>query len=69
MILSAALLLRHVYSLDAEPAAIESAVAQVLEDGLRTNDLARDGEGSVGTAEMGTAVAAAISNAGVGANA
>ena len=62
MILSAALLLRHVYSLEAEPAAIESAVAQVLEDGLRTADLAGDGEAAVGTAEMGSAVAAAISS-------
>jgi len=69
MILSAALLLRHVYSLDTEPAAIESAVARVLEEGLRTNDLARDGEGSVGTAEMGAAVAAAIENVGVSADA
>ena len=69
MILSAALLLRHVYSLEAEPTAIESAVGRVLEDGLRTNDLVRDGEGSVGTEEMGAAVAAAISNAGVGADA
>jgi 3-isopropylmalate dehydrogenase len=70
MILSAALLLRHVYSLDVESAAIESAVGQVLEDGLRTSDLIREGEvagaRAVGTAEMGTAVAAAISNAGVG---
>ena len=62
MILSAALMLRHVYTLDAEPAAIESAVAQVLEDGLRTADIARDGEETVGTAAMGAAVAAAISN-------
>ena len=62
MILSAALLLRHVYSLEAESAAIESAVAQVLEDGLRTADLAGDGEAAVGTAEMGSAVAAAISS-------
>jgi 3-isopropylmalate dehydrogenase len=62
MILSAALMLRHVYTLDAEPAAIESAVAQVLEDGLRTADIARDGEETVGTADMGAAVAAVISN-------
>ena len=62
MILSAALLLRHVYSLEAESKAIESAVAQVLEDGLRTADLAGDGEAAVGTAEMGSAVAAAISS-------
>ena len=63
MILSAALLLRHVYALDAEPAAIESAVAQVLENGLRTRDIARDGEETVGSAEMGAAVAAVIGNA------
>jgi 3-isopropylmalate dehydrogenase len=75
MILSAALLLRHVYSLDEEAAAIESAVGQVLEDGLRTGDLIRAGEVAavggaeaparvVGTAEMGAAVAAAIANGG-----
>ena len=69
MILSAALLLRHVYSLEAESAAIENAVAQVLEDGLRTRDLVEDGEGAVGTAEMGAAVAGAISKTGVGADA
>ena len=62
MILSAALLLRHVYSLDEESAAIESAVEQVLEDGLRTRDLARNGEETVGTAEVGAAVAAKIAN-------
>ena len=63
MILSAALLLRHVYSLEAESTAIESAVGQVLEDGLRTRDLVQDGETAVGTEEMGRAVAAVISNA------
>ena len=62
IILSAALLLRHVYSLDEESAAIESAVEQVLEDGRRTRDLARNGEGTVGTAEVGAAVAAKIAN-------
>ena len=62
MILSAALLLRHVYSLEAESAAIENAVARALEDGLRTRDLVGDGEEAVGTAEMGAAVAAAIAN-------
>ena len=69
MILSTALLLRHVYSLEAESAAIEDAVGQVLEDGLRTRDLVKDGEEAVGTAEMGAAVAGAISKTGVGANA
>ncbi|MED5199461.1 MAG: 3-isopropylmalate dehydrogenase [Gemmatimonadota bacterium] len=62
IILSAALLLRHVYSLDEESAAIESAVEQVLEDGLRTRDLVRNGEGTVGTAEVGAAVVAKIAN-------
>jgi len=75
MILSAALLLRHVYSLEEEAAAIESAVGQVLEDGLRTSDLIRGGDvgeagaTAVGTAEMGAAVAAAITNVGMSANA
>tara|TARA_B100000586_G_scaffold7101_1_gene4941 strand:- start:5792 stop:6880 length:1089 start_codon:yes stop_codon:yes gene_type:complete len=69
IILSAALLLRHVYSLDEESAAIESAVEQVLEDGLRTRDLARNGEGTVGTAEVGAAVAAKIANMGASADA
>jgi len=62
IILSAALLLRHVYSLNVEATAIESAVEQVLEDGLRTRDLVQDGEAAVGTEEMGRAVAAMISN-------
>ena len=69
MILSAALLLRHVYSLETESAAIENAVEQVLGDGLRTRDLVGEGEGSVGTAEMGAAVVGAISKTGVGADA
>jgi 3-isopropylmalate dehydrogenase len=63
MILSAALLLRHVYSLEAESTAIESAVGQVLEDGLRTTDLVQEGETAVGTEEMGRAVAAVVSSA------
>lgn len=69
MILSAALLLRHVYSLEAESTAIENAVERVLEDGLRTRDIAREGEAAVGTAEMGAAVAVAIAEAEVAADA
>ena len=60
MILSAAMLLRHTYSLEAEPNAIESAVQRVLNSGLRTADLAREGEATVGTAQMGAAVATAV---------
>jgi 3-isopropylmalate dehydrogenase len=55
-ILSAALLLR--YSLDAAAAAnaIEAAVAGALAAGVRTRDIAADGEASVGTRAFGDAV-------------
>src|SRR6202035_4487822 len=39
MILSVALMLRHGLSLDAEAAAVESAVERALDGGLRTPDL------------------------------
>ena len=39
MFLSAALMLRHGLAMDAEAAAIESAVDRALGDGLRTQDL------------------------------
>jgi 3-isopropylmalate dehydrogenase len=42
MFLSAALMLRHGFGLDAEAAAIESAVDRALADGLRTPDLGGD---------------------------
>ncbi len=64
MILSGALLLRHVYEQEEEAAAIEAAVERVLGSGLRTADLARDGETSVGTEAMGAAVAAAVTEEG-----
>jgi 3-isopropylmalate dehydrogenase len=56
-ILSAALLLR--YSLRREDAAaeVEKAVAKVLQDGLRTADIAAGPEGSVSTSAMGDAIA------------
>ncbi|KAF0809008.1 3-isopropylmalate dehydrogenase [Alcanivorax sp. S71-1-4] len=59
-ILSLAMLLR--YSLDRGDVAdaIEKAVEQVLEDGLRTADIYTDGCRKVGTTEMGDAVAAAL---------
>ncbi len=59
-ILSVAMMLR--YSL-AEPALaerIEAAVGKVLDDGLRTADIAAEGERAVSTAEMGDAVLAAF---------
>src|SRR6202034_1111003 len=53
MVLSAALMLRHGFSLETEAAAIESAVDGALADGLRTRDLG----GTAGTAEATRAVA------------
>ncbi len=61
MILSAAMLLRHTYQLEDEAVAIERAVESVLTSGLRTADLARQGEATVTTAQMGAAVAEAVS--------
>ena len=59
-ILSVAMMLR--YSLDAPAAAddIEAAVSAVLDDGLRTGDIAEAGASIVGTVEMGDAVIAAL---------
>lgn len=59
-ILSAAMLLRWGLSLHAEADLIEHAVAQVLEKGYRTVDLASAGEKSVGTEEMGNLVLDAL---------
>jgi 3-isopropylmalate dehydrogenase len=59
-ILSVAMMLR--YSLD-EPelaARVEAAVGAVLDAGLRTPDIAADGEPVVGTQAMGDAVVAAL---------
>jgi len=59
-ILSVAMMLR--YSLDQGELAdrVERAVERVLEQGLRTPDIAGEGERAVGTAEMGDAVVAAL---------
>ena len=50
-ILSAAMMLRYAFSLEEEALCIEKAVDKVLEDGIRTPDIAH-GEGAVGTKEM-----------------
>jgi len=59
-ILSLAMMLR--YSLDQPALAghIEQAVSRVLDDGLRTPDIASPGTRTVGTREMGDAVVAAL---------
>lgn len=54
-ILSAAMMLRYSFDMQKEADAIENAVAKVLEDGIRTGDIA-NGENSVGCKEMGDAV-------------
>ena len=51
-ILSAAMLLRHSFGLEAEAARIEAAVAKALADGIKGGDLG----GTAGTCEIGDAV-------------
>ena len=52
-ILSAAMMLRYSFDLDAEADMIEKAVKKVLEDGYRTVDIMSDGMIQVGTKAMG----------------
>jgi 3-isopropylmalate dehydrogenase len=59
-ILSAAMLLRHSLGLPREAARIEEAVGRVLDDGARTADLARPGQKSIGTKDMGDRVRRAL---------
>ena len=56
-ILSVAMLLRHSFELEREASCIESAVNAVLQAGNRTQDLAREGQSSLSTSEMGRKVA------------
>ncbi len=58
-ILAAAMALRHSLELHEEAAAVETAVARVLDAGLRTPDIAAGGP-AVSTAAMGDAVAGAV---------
>jgi 3-isopropylmalate dehydrogenase len=55
-ILSVALLLRNSLELEAEALAVEAAVEQVLEDGLRTRDLG----GNASTTQVGEAICARL---------
>ncbi len=59
-ILSAAMLLRHSFALEAEAAGIERAVIQVLDSGHRTRDLVRSGQIALSTREMGCKVVDAV---------
>jgi 3-isopropylmalate dehydrogenase len=59
--LSAAMMLRHGLDMEREASAIESGVDAVLERGLRTPDLARPGEDTVGTDAITNAVIDSLS--------
>jgi 3-isopropylmalate dehydrogenase len=65
-ILSTAMMLRYSFGLEKEAKAVESAVNTVLDQGLRTGDIANRGGGAaekiVGTKAMGEAVLKALEN-------
>ncbi len=61
-LLSFAMALRYSFAMGKEAAAVEAAVRKVLADGKRTGDIARPGEKSIGTEEMGDAVLKALGN-------
>ncbi|TFG65774.1 MAG: 3-isopropylmalate dehydrogenase, partial [Anaerolineales bacterium] len=58
--LSVAMLLRYSLGLEKEADAVEKAVNTVLEQGLRTRDIAAAGDPVVNTVEMGDAVVSAL---------
>jgi len=58
-ILSVAMMLRYSFKLEAEAAAVEASVANVLLSGRRTRDLVKTGS-PVGTSEMGRLVAEGV---------
>ena len=59
-ILSAAMMLRYSFDLDAEANAVEEAVRQVLKDGYRTVDIMAEGCVKVSCSEMGSLLAERI---------
>ena len=60
-ILSASMMLRYSFDLDAEADAVEAAVMQVLQEGYRTGDIMSEGCTQVGCKAMGVLIAARIS--------
>ncbi|NLA92803.1 MAG: 3-isopropylmalate dehydrogenase [Spirochaetales bacterium] len=60
-ILSVAMMFRHTFNLEEEALAVERAVEEVLTAGWRTEDIMSEGMRLIGTKEMGTLVAQAIS--------
>lgn len=59
-ILSAAMMLRHSFQLEAEADCIERAVSAVLSEGARTADLAGKANRAISTADMGQRVVEAV---------
>lgn len=59
-ILSAAMMLRFSFDLDAEADAVEAAVEKVLKEGYRTIDIMSEGRQQVGTAQMGDLISSYI---------
>ena len=59
-ILSVAMMLRYTFREEVAAKAIEDAVGNVLDQGLRTGDIMSVGMNKVGTVEMGQAVVAAL---------
>lgn len=59
-ILSAAMMLRYTFGLEAEALRVENAVKKVLAQGYRTGDIYEPGTNKVGTRQMGDAVLAAL---------
>jgi 3-isopropylmalate dehydrogenase len=60
MILSLAMMLRYTFALGDHATRVEKAVRSALAQGLRTGDIARPGDKTVGTDAMGDAVVAAL---------
>ncbi|MGB9493909.1 MAG: 3-isopropylmalate dehydrogenase, partial [Azonexus sp.] len=61
-ILSAAMMLRYTFALEAQAVRVENAVKKVLAEGYRTGDIYERGTKKVGTREMGDAVLAALAS-------
>ena len=59
-VLSAAMMLRYTFDLDAEADCVEAAVKQVLKDGYRTGDIMSEGCVQVGCSRMGDLLAERI---------
>ena len=59
-VLSAAMMLRYSFDLDAEANDVEKAVKQVLKDGYRTSDIMSEGCTLVGCRQMGDLLAERI---------